>query len=773
MPNPGNLPADVNRLVGRVGEIREVRATLARSRIITLVGPGGVGKTRVALRVARDSSRVFSDGVWFIELAALCDPALVEATVAVALGQENIRVAGGTLADRLRSWDALLVLDNCEHLLPACAELVREVLRCAPGVRILATSREDLGVSGEHVLAVRPLAVPAEPDGRDPLPDLLACDSARLLLERARATRPEFGITSANAADVIRLCRGLDGVPLAIELAAARLRTMSVGQIADRLDDPYRLLTGGPRDVPARQSSVENAVTWSFQLCSEAEQELWARMSVFAGAVDVETVERVCGTAGGSYDHVDLLDGLVRKSVVVCEHGEVPRFRLLDTIRHHGRRHLDDAAAAELADRHAGYHELLARDAAAAWFSSEQVARADVARRALPDLRLALDRLLGGDDPDRALRMASDLHTVWMCQCTLREGDLWLRRALALAPWSSPARPRALFLHGWIQLVLGDEDAARRSLDRAVAAAGEHGQPSARDHAIALRATADAFRGDLDVAVDACERALAARRADGDAQAVALLLMLLGEMLWARGDVDAALECGVESEELCRESGEVWCRSYALWVQALALSRRGEHAAAADAARQAVEMKRELGDTVGILLISEVLSWTLAAEGQWSDAGLLHAAINPRWEATCCSALMGFGELLSQRDLWDERIRDKLGTARHRKLEADGARMGLDAAVRVALAHPGHDGLDRGRGRSARVARDPLTPRETEVAELLADGLSNREIAARLLISPRTAEVHVERVLVKLGFSRRGQVAGWWHGEPGRAFDRH
>lgn len=754
MPTSGTVPADVSRLVGRVREIREVRATLGRARLVTLLGPGGVGKTRVALQVARDSARAFADGVWFVELAALRDPALVEPTVAAALGQAEHRAAGGRLAERIRSWDALLVVDNCEHLVPACAELVRDLLRTAPGVRVLTTSREELGVTGEHVLALRPLAVPAEPDGRDMLPELLACESVQLLVERARAIRPEFDLSPANAADVARLCCGLEGVPLAIELAAARLRTMSPGQIADRLDDPYRILTGGPRDLPERQSSVENAVAWSYELCSHAEQELWARMSVFAGAVDAEIVEQVCGGP----DPLDVLDALVRKSVVVCEHTDVPRFRMLGSLRHHGRRRLAEGAAAELARGHARYHRDLVHATAAAWFSGQQVPLAAVVRRALPDLRLALDHLLGADDPAAALAMASDLHTVWLCLGNLREGDLWLRRALAVATAGSPALPTALYRHGWIQLVLGAEEEAITTLDGAIATAQAQGDGSARDHAIALRAAADAFRGNLDTAVDACGRAVAGRRAAGDLAGLALTLMLLGEMMWARGDADAASECGVESELLCRTAGEVWCQSYALWVQALALGLRGDHAGAADAARRSLGLKRELGDPVGVMLVSEVLSWALAAGGQWSDAGLLHAAVHPRWEARC-SILMGFGTLIAHGHLWDERIRTELGAKQHRKVTADAARMGLDAAVAAQLDESAPP------RRRIPMAREPLTPRETEVAGLLAEGLSNRDIATRLVIAPRTAEVHVERVLVKLGFSRRGQVARWWHGD--------
>ncbi|MGD9525840.1 ATP-binding protein [Pseudonocardia sp.] len=774
MPSPGNLPADASRIVGRAREVREVRALLGRARLVTLTGPGGIGKTRVALQVARDASRAFPGGAWFVELAALRDPALVEATVAAALGQEDGSTLRGGLADRIRSWDALLVLDNCEHLVQACAELVRDVLRGAPGVRVLATSREELGVTGEHVLPVAPLPVPSPATGEDPLPGLLACESAQLLLDRGRAIVPDFALTPDNAADVARLCRRLDGVPLAIELAGARLRTLSAGQIADRLDDPYRILTGGPRDAPARLSSAEDAVTWSYELCSPAEQALWARMSVFAGPVDADTVERVCATPGGPPDATaDLLDGLVRKSVVVREPGgqpdagDVPRFRMLDTIRHHGRLHLDDphAGAAELARRHADHHEALVRRAEAEWFSDRQVIHAHRLRRALPDLRVAVDHRLRGDDPDRALRMASDLRAVWLCLGNLREGDLWLRRALDVAPPRTPAGPRASWLHGWIQLLLGAEDAARASLARAHDAAQELGQPAAGDHATALLAAADAFAGDLDRAVDGCRAALAGRRADGDVPGVAFVLMLLGEMHWARGELDDALACATESEALCGATGEVWCRSYAVWVQALALSGRGEAAEAARAAQAALEMKRRLGDTVGMLLVAEVLSWTLGAEGRWADAGLLHAALRPRWDGTC-SALMGFGELIAQRNRWDERIGSHLGTSRLRRVQDAGAALSVDEAVRVAL-----DGGARapvpGRTRRDRpAARDPLTPRETEVAALLADGLSNRDIAARLVISPRTAEVHVERVLVKLGFTRRAQVAGWWHGAP-------
>lgn len=753
MRGVSSLPADLTTLVGRVREVRDVRAMLGRARLVSLTGPGGVGKTRVALAAARTAERTFTDGVWFIDLAALRDPALVEATVAAALGEERGR-GEDRLAERIADWHALLLLDNCEHLLPACAELIRDVLRHAAQVRILTTSREPIGISGEHVLRISPLDVPADAD-RSPEALVQSCESVQLLMERAQAIQHDFAITRANAADVARLCRRLDGLPLTIELAAARLNTMSIRQIADRLDDQNALLRGAPRDVPERQASLEDTVTWSYELCTPGEQRLWARMSVFAGAVDVDAVEQVCGGSDVG-DVFELLDGLVRKSIVVCEQGEVPRFSLLAAIKQYGRRRLDD----DLTPRHAAYYESLARSAAAGWNSSEQLVHGEQLRRAMPDLRLALDHFLL-TEPARGAAMVASLDMLWLCHGWFSEGRVWMGRALASTTHDDPEHASVLLTHGWVELIDGQIDASRPMLELAATLGAEHNLARVVDYGQALLAVAEAFEGRPEQGVEPCRAALARRRTAGDDGAVGMFLVFLAEMYCTTGAYEQALECADEAERITAALGETWCRSWAMSIRALAWCAQNDYARAAESARSALELKVAMEDAAGVLFAAEVLSWTMAAAGRWPEAARLHAAVQPRGDRRA-SPLEDFGFLSEHRAAWGKKIRERLGDA-YVAAEREGVAMGLEEIGQFALAPPT---AATGETRASKsVARGPLTRRETEVAELLAEGLTNREIAGRLVISPRTAEVHVERILVKLGFHSRAQAATWWSSE--------
>lgn len=756
----GNLPADLTSLVGRVREGRDIRRLLGGARLVTLVGPGGVGKTRVALHVARTAARAFPDGAWFVELAALNDPALVESTVAAGLGKDVAMAQLPRLAERLRSWRGLLLLDNCEHLVVECARLVRDLLLHAPHLTVLATSRENLGLGGEQVVRIAPLTTP----GRSVAPENLAeVDSARLFAERARAFDPGFAISATNADDIARICRQVDGIPLAIELAAARLQTMAVRQIAQRIGQPHEVLNRAPRDAPDRQASLEATISWSYRLCDPDEQRLWARMSVLAGPADAEAIQAV-GDVGSGADS-DLLEQLVKKSIIVREAGDVARFSMLETVRQYGRRQLDPAEYDEACARHCDYFERVVARCMSTWFSAEQQESANALRFCLPNLRLALDRLIR-EAPERSLVMASRMHMLWICLGRLREGDSWLSRALAAAPTDSPGRADALWVHGWIQLMLGQMSSARTSLTMSLATAEDTGLHRAADYATALLSMTNAFRGRLDIAIPACRDASERRRAAGDHAAVAFFQFLLAELYWAADDMETALELSTSSHRVCQAHGESWCASYALWIRALVLNRMGRHQQALSGARGSLQIKIELDDTLGVLLAAEAVGWTLAALGAWFDARQLHHAIEPRWRATC-SPLMGFAELLTQRELWAARSDQLLGPADRRRAEAAADAMDLPSLARFALAEAG----EPDRIRQDSEGRDGLTRREAEVAHLVADGLTNRDIADRLVISVRTVERHVDHILAKLGIARRGQVAAQLADSPATRVD--
>ena len=442
------LPVELTTFVGRRQELAEGRRMLRAARLVTLVGPGGVGKTRLGVRLGHRVRRVFRHGVVLVELASQSESASLPSEVAAALGVDTQgQPADEALAEYLTSRELLLVLDNCEHLIDACAQLVTNLLEAAPRLRVLATSREPLRVVGEHLMDVEPLTLPTPEETASGAVGHV--DAVALLAERARAVDPGFRVDASNAADASRLCRRLDGIPLAIELAAARLRVLSMGQIVDRLDARFDLLTAGPRGSLPRHQTLRGLTDWSYELCSPAEQGLWARMSVFEGGAELEAVESVCGEP--DQPSLELLAGLVDKSIVTVSQtdGRV-RFRMLETIREYGAERLAERGETELLrDRHLDYFLTLARESRAAWFGPDQLELLARTTAELGNLRLAFDHALA--EPGKstaALELASAVAWYWQPAGALDEGARWFARALgdeqADAADASPTRLRAL-----------------------------------------------------------------------------------------------------------------------------------------------------------------------------------------------------------------------------------------------------------------------------------------------------------------------------------------
>ena len=420
----GMLGGELTGFVGRRRELAGVREALARARLVTLTGPGGTGKTRLAVRAAAEMRRGFRDGVRVVELAALRDPALLAAEVARSLGllDQSSRWGVATLAERLAARQILLVVDNCEHLRDACAVLVGALLRACPELRILATSREVLGVTGEVTFPVPPMPVPAE--GALPgAQSLLGYEAVRLFAERGAAVLPGFAIDAGNGQAVAELCRRLEGIPLAIELAAVRLRSMSPGQILARLEDRFGLLSLGDRAQP-RHETLRAALTWSYDLMTEAEQALWARCSVFTGSFDLDAAGAVCAGQGIAPAAVaDLVDALVAKSVLLRRPGgERARYGLLDTIREYGRRRLQETGQERLIQRrHRDWYAALA--ARQDGLGAQQIQWIDRLDADHPNLRAALEFSLSQPGEAAAgLRMACDLWLYWESRGHLTEG---------------------------------------------------------------------------------------------------------------------------------------------------------------------------------------------------------------------------------------------------------------------------------------------------------------------------------------------------------------
>ena len=762
----GNLPAEVTSFVGRREEVTAVRRMLTTSRLVTLTGGGGVGKTRLAQRAGAELRRGFVDGVWFVELAELRDPDLVAVTVAEALGIREEAVSPGApgLAAFLAGQQTLLILDNCEHLVDACADLVETLLRACPGLRVLATSRQSLRLDGEATLTVHPLSVPADESSCTPA-ELATYESASLLVERATAVLPGFQVTDANCATIAKLCQALEGMPLAIELAVARLRVLSLEQILERLTDRYKLLTAGARNAPARQQTLRALINWSWDLCSDAERLLWSRVSVFSGGLELDAAEVVCADDRLPADTVlDLIASLVDKSVLTRSGDGNARYKMLEVTREHGAAELIAAGEHDdVARRHRDWYAQLAARSDRDWVGPRQLALTQRLRHEQANLRVALEYSITAGPPETALRFAADLQSHWFVRGFLSEGRHWLERALAMPAPRHWTRVKALRVAGWIATVQGARDRADALLAEAHALADTLPPSPERAYLPLIEGNMAMFAGDLARALPLLEQALAAFDELGARSGRLWTLNVLG---LARGLAETP-ERGyadlLAAQELGAASGEAWWRSFTLWALSVLRWRAGDTVGAAAAAKESLVIRRVLEDeqfTVGLAV--ESLAWVAGSERRDQRAAVLLGASERMWQAMHTS-LASFRNLRDYHDQTADLVRERLGSEAFAAASRRGAAMSTADAVALALERQPRVRVPEPRAEAA--AGVGLTKREREVAALIAQGLSNREIAARLVVAQRTAEGHVENILSKLGFTSRAQVAGWLAGQ--------
>src|SRR6516225_8860583 len=484
----GRLRGELTEFVGRRAQLARVRDALEGARLVTLTGPGGIGKTRLALQAAASAGRAFRDGAWLVELAGLRDYGLLVPEVVRSLGlsDQSARWAVASLADYLRDRQVLLVVDGCEHLADACAVMADVLLRGCPELRIIATSRHVLGVAGEVTIAVPPMTIPAEGDRVGP-EELLRYEAVRLFSARAAAVLQGFTVDAGNAAAVADVCRTLDGIPLAVELAAVRLRSLSPEQIVCRLGSRFQLLSGGgPADQPHHRT-LQAALEWSYELLSSAEQAMWRRVSVFAGSFDLDAAEAVCAGGRPAVGQVaDLVDALVAKSILLREGQGTARYRLLDTIGEFGLAKLRGRGNERaLRRRHRAYYAALAaRKEAFGPGRAEWIAALDTDHE---NLRAALRFCLS--DPAEAAtgaEMACDLWRYWETHGHLTEGRRILAALLDQLGPASPARPRTLWTAGFLAQFQGDIPAARRLLEASLSAARQAGDVNAEAWALSF-----------------------------------------------------------------------------------------------------------------------------------------------------------------------------------------------------------------------------------------------------------------------------------------------
>jgi predicted ATPase/class 3 adenylate cyclase/DNA-binding CsgD family transcriptional regulator len=540
---PNNLPVELSSFVGRGRELAEVGEALASARVLTLTGAGGCGKTRLALQAAADAVDRYPDGVWWVELAPLADPALLGEAVAATLGVRPFPdvTAVQAVIDYLAPKRALVALDNCEHLLGPCTELVEALLRGCPGLTVLVTSREPLGLPGEHRWRVPSLSLPAEREVEPP-ESLAQSDAVRLFIERAVQVRPNFVVTSDNAPALAQICQDVDGIPLAIELAAARVRMLSLEQIADGLADRFRLLTGGARTAMPRQQTLRASVDWSHELLDERERALLGRVGVFSGGFTLDACEHVCADADlDRYAILDLLTSLVDKSLVaVEERGAVARYRLLETVRHYALDKLTAAGELErLRDRHRDAFLALAERIEPDLLSEREPAALEALDAEAANLHAAIDWATH-TDPARALRLCAALTFWWRLHGLFAAAELALERALIAAPEEpSRLRARALWARAYLAVNAGDRELGARSAEAALAMGEELGDEWIQGRALHALATQQLFT-DPSAAAETCERCRTLARAAGDDFAVSDASQNRAWAAWIQEDYETA-----------------------------------------------------------------------------------------------------------------------------------------------------------------------------------------------------------------------------------------
>lgn len=763
----GNLPAELSSFVGRRHELASVRAALASHRLVTLLGPGGIGKTRLALRAAAEQESRLPDGAWVAELAPVHVPDLVPETLVGALG---IRSERGNPTDRLvahlRGRQLLLVLDNAEHVQEAATNLAAELLRHCPDVRILVTSRHALGLPGEQVLTVPPLPMP-DP-GRDPgSPEaLMHYDAVRLFVDRATASRSSFHVTDGNHVALAELVRRLDGMPLAIELAAVRVRSLAVQQILDRLDDRFALLTRGSPAALPRQQTLQALIDWSHDLLEERERLAWERASVFTGSFDLAALEAVaCDDDLPAEVLPEVVDGLVARSVLVREPAEIAgaaRFHMLESLREYGAARLaQSGGAAPYAVRHRRWFGALAETAAAELFGPAQVDWFARLRADHDNLAGALEGLARDEDGTvEGLRLASALQHHWVMVGRFGEGRAWVERLLARLPAPADdepverrlARAAGLEVAGRLAVLQGEIDVGRPLLQEALAASA--GDATWRANALHGLALASVFWGEPAAAVPLLEDALALHREGVDPFGVPLALVQLATVHATLGEADRAMAYAEECVALSEAASERWCAALARWVEALVQWRLARGARARTYARDVLRLKEPFGDRMGMAMSVEVVAWAESDAGRSAEAARLLGAVQTALDSIGASL---FGHLHDDHDACLTRIRQALGDDAFRQAFDEGTALRFDEAVALALGRrtpaPATDGTH--------VDEIRLTRRETEIAALVAEGLTNREIAERLVVAQRTAEGHVAHILSKLGFTSRTQLAAW------------
>jgi predicted ATPase/DNA-binding CsgD family transcriptional regulator len=756
--------------VGRREALAAIQRLLATTRLLTLTGTGGVGKTRLALEAAFGLLDGFEDGVWWVDLAPLCEIGLVAGAVTqtFALPDDPTRSKAATLGHYLHDKNLLLVLDNCEHVVGECAELARQLLSACPRLWILATSRETLGTGGEAVWLVPPLSLPCL-EGAPTLDSLARSEAGQLFLERARAVRPGLVVTEAVARAVAEVCCRLDGIPLAIELAAARVRVLSVTEIAAHLDNRFRLLTGGSRTALPRHQTLEAAIDWSYDLLTEPEQQLFRRLAVFVGSFTLEAAEVVASDLAGpqglsAADLVDLLSRLVTKSLMVVMEGPHTRYRMLDTLREYAWQRL--LAAGELdrmRERHLMYYLELAGRAESGLTGADQVDWLKRLEVEHDNLRAALAWSLDSEAGEAGLRLATALAGFWLRVGYLSEGIGWLERALAACREVGPVRIQALYQAARLAQQRGDYGQALVFARQSLALSRHLQNRKGMARALGLMGWVTHWQGDRDAAGRLLEEGLALARASEDERTIARMLLCLGDLRLRQGAHEWATTLLRESLAIYERMGDEWSMACALCALGEVARLQGDFKRAEAHLQLCLSLYQSLDSKPDIPYPLEALALTAADQEHFQRAVCLwgaasgvrdaiHALLPPSYEADSAATL--------------EKVRTALGQKAFAAAWIEGRGLSLEQALSLAMAAPAAEPAS-----SEEIGAPPqlysgardygLTPREVEVLCLVASGLTDAQIAEKLVISPRTVGKHLQSIYSKLYLPSRSAATRW------------
>lgn len=802
---PNNLPAQLNSFIGREQAVAELKSLLSTTRLLTLTGVGGSGKTRLALQVATDLLGEFEHGVWWVALDGLTDPALVPQQVASSLdisGQSG-RQLPDMLSDALQTRKLLLALDNCEHLIAACAQLVETLLRSCADLRILTTSREAFNIPGETIWPVPSLGVP-DAYHLPPIEGLVKYEAVQLFVERATSVQPAFRLTQENASALAQVCHRLDGMPLALELAAARVKVLSVEQIAARLDDAYRLLAGGSRTALPRQQTLQATIDWSYHLLSEKERILFRRLAVFLGSFALEAAEAICAGNGLEQDEVlDLLSHLVDKSLVaVVERDGEGRYRLLETIRQYAQDKLQEfGEVPSLRWSHRDCYLSFAERAESEISGAEQAKWFDRFEVEYDNLRAALGWSLECGEAEKAARMGTAIWRFWQLRGYMSEGRSFLERALAGFSEQTSVRAKALHAAGVLASHQGDYQRAKTLVEESLDVCRELADRQGAGYALyslgllahnegdyegavtifeeslqLFREVEDCYGmtlalaglgltvlylGDYERASVLCEEGLALSRERGDPRSIAGALTNLGITVLERGDDERAKVLCEESLAMRRKPEYKGAYAHTLIILGRIAMHQGDYERATACYEESLILRQETGEKEGIATALEGLAAVAVMQRQAMSAARLYGS------AESLRSILGAPLTPIDRSYYEQTVatvRAQLDEAVFMRAWAEGRAMPLEQAIAAAKqvkaaeqSTPASERASVATSSAAASRGNPfgLTAREIEVLRLVTQGLTYAQIAEQLIISPRTADAHLRSIYGKLGVTSR------------------